>query len=273
MADENDNSCDKYDEVKPDKMFTLKKWNSVAMWSWDVECDTCAICRVQVMDRWVISARHCFGNKDKKFFITIGSVEQIIKTMKSWQKIAIREILFYEGDETSTKLHDIALVKTQKRIPIDGKLVSPVELPFRDKFYGGTVARLSAFGTKINPVNETSTIQTNTLEFMDARVMHNIESRCEGLQQWLCVKGISENATTCVGDSGSPLVLRGTNMIIGVVKGGFGGCGEPNKTSTFSRITFYADWIEEQTGLKFKDKEERNQRKIFGEDFSKSFSF
>ena len=31
------------------KMFTLKKWNAVAMWSWDVECDTCAICRVQVM--------------------------------------------------------------------------------------------------------------------------------------------------------------------------------------------------------------------------------
>ncbi|XP_066858305.1 RING-box protein 2 isoform X1 [Anser cygnoides] len=34
----------------PDKMFSLKKWNAVAMWSWDVECDTCAICRVQVMD-------------------------------------------------------------------------------------------------------------------------------------------------------------------------------------------------------------------------------
>ncbi|CAH4031079.1 unnamed protein product [Pieris brassicae] len=37
------------DSQKPDKMFTLKKWNAVAMWSWDVECDTCAICRVQVM--------------------------------------------------------------------------------------------------------------------------------------------------------------------------------------------------------------------------------
>uniref|UniRef100_A0A182UW47 Anaphase-promoting complex subunit 11 RING-H2 finger domain-containing protein n=1 Tax=Anopheles merus TaxID=30066 RepID=A0A182UW47_ANOME len=49
MADENENSCDKFDDVKPDKMFTLKKWNAVAMWSWDVECDTCAICRVQVM--------------------------------------------------------------------------------------------------------------------------------------------------------------------------------------------------------------------------------
>ena len=34
-----------------DKPFTLKKWNIVAMWSWDVECDTCAICRVQVMGK------------------------------------------------------------------------------------------------------------------------------------------------------------------------------------------------------------------------------
>ncbi|CAI9161105.1 unnamed protein product [Rangifer tarandus platyrhynchus] len=24
-----------------DKMFSLKKWDAVAMWSWDVECDTC----------------------------------------------------------------------------------------------------------------------------------------------------------------------------------------------------------------------------------------
>ncbi|KFO36969.1 Cadherin-23 [Fukomys damarensis] len=28
-------------------MFSLKKWNAVALWSWDVECDTCAIRRVQ----------------------------------------------------------------------------------------------------------------------------------------------------------------------------------------------------------------------------------
>nr|XP_045008329.1 RING-box protein 2 isoform X2 [Jaculus jaculus] len=31
-----------------DKMFWLKKWNAVAMWRWDVECDTCAICRFQM---------------------------------------------------------------------------------------------------------------------------------------------------------------------------------------------------------------------------------
>ena len=31
--------------VEEERMFTMKKWNAVAMWRWDVECDTCAICR------------------------------------------------------------------------------------------------------------------------------------------------------------------------------------------------------------------------------------
>ena len=38
-------------EPPKQRLFTLKKWNAVAMWSWDVECDTCAICRVQVMGK------------------------------------------------------------------------------------------------------------------------------------------------------------------------------------------------------------------------------
>lgn len=42
------------DNNKNEKMFTLKKWNAVAMWSWDVECDTCAICRVQVMGKLIL---------------------------------------------------------------------------------------------------------------------------------------------------------------------------------------------------------------------------
>lgn len=57
MSAEDLAACDKGDNegsTKPDKMFTLKKWNAVAMWSWDVECDTCAICRVQVMGKYYL---------------------------------------------------------------------------------------------------------------------------------------------------------------------------------------------------------------------------
>ena len=32
-------------KASKDTVFTLKRWNLVAVWSWDVECDVCAICR------------------------------------------------------------------------------------------------------------------------------------------------------------------------------------------------------------------------------------
>ena len=53
------------------KMFTLKKWNAVAMWSWDVECDTCAICRVQVMGQFLLSIKLNRSNLHKISFCLI----------------------------------------------------------------------------------------------------------------------------------------------------------------------------------------------------------
>ncbi|XP_034472450.1 RING-box protein 1-like [Drosophila innubila] len=37
-------------QQKNKKRFTVKKWNAVAMWAWDIAVDTCAICRNSIMD-------------------------------------------------------------------------------------------------------------------------------------------------------------------------------------------------------------------------------
>ena len=34
----------------PKKRFEIVKWNAVALWSWDITVDTCAICRNHIMD-------------------------------------------------------------------------------------------------------------------------------------------------------------------------------------------------------------------------------
>lgn len=36
--------------VRPKKMFEVKKWNAVSLWSWDLVVDNCAICRNHIMD-------------------------------------------------------------------------------------------------------------------------------------------------------------------------------------------------------------------------------
>ena len=70
------------DEVKkskdkaplPGQMFALKKWNAVAMWSWDVECDTCAICRVQVMGEFYVFISCYIKSLAKPDFTIISNV-------------------------------------------------------------------------------------------------------------------------------------------------------------------------------------------------------
>jgi hypothetical protein len=42
-----------------DNCFTLKKWNLVAMWSWDVECEVCAICRTALMGYYSTLLKLC----------------------------------------------------------------------------------------------------------------------------------------------------------------------------------------------------------------------
>ena len=40
--------------------FEIKKWNAVALWSWDIQVDTCAICRNHIQDLCI----ECQGNQD-----------------------------------------------------------------------------------------------------------------------------------------------------------------------------------------------------------------
>lgn len=71
MGDAEQESADKNDAEsnKPENLFTLKKWNAVAMWSWDVECDTCAICRVQVMGKLLFTTHITYTSRVLDFAV------------------------------------------------------------------------------------------------------------------------------------------------------------------------------------------------------------
>ncbi|KAH8323091.1 hypothetical protein KR074_003162, partial [Drosophila pseudoananassae] len=44
----------------PRKRFEIKKWDGVAMWSWDIVVDNCAICRNHIM-QLCIECQACGG--------------------------------------------------------------------------------------------------------------------------------------------------------------------------------------------------------------------
>ena len=50
-----------HNETK-EEIFQIKKWNAVALWSWDIQIDTCAICKNLVQDPCI----ECQSRNDTK---------------------------------------------------------------------------------------------------------------------------------------------------------------------------------------------------------------
>ena len=46
----NNNNGQQQDGDQQQRRFEIKKWNAVALWSWDIHVDICAICRNHIMD-------------------------------------------------------------------------------------------------------------------------------------------------------------------------------------------------------------------------------
>jgi cytidine deaminase len=44
------------------KRFEVKKWNAVALWAWDIQVESCAICRNHIMDLCEATMTHALYN-------------------------------------------------------------------------------------------------------------------------------------------------------------------------------------------------------------------
>ena len=53
---------------KDTPLFTIKKFNAVALWSWNIEVETCAICRNNLMDPCI----ECQSNSNQETECTVA---------------------------------------------------------------------------------------------------------------------------------------------------------------------------------------------------------
>lgn len=80
-----------------DETFSLQKWRTVGMWIWDVECDMCAICSIQVV---VVQGdgHHSFHNCCRSLWVKqnkrLPSMPDRLGGPESWQ-VRVAEALFF----------------------------------------------------------------------------------------------------------------------------------------------------------------------------------
>lgn len=67
----------KVKKAPPAPRFEIKKWNAVAMWSWDICADTCAICRNSLNEPSIEYQANPSATNDNGLSIAFGSCSHV----------------------------------------------------------------------------------------------------------------------------------------------------------------------------------------------------
>ncbi|XP_017101525.2 serine protease 1-like [Drosophila bipectinata] len=194
---------------------------------------------------WVVTAAHC---TDGATSVTASYGATVRTNPKFTQTISSSDFIQHESYLSLTVRNDISLIKTPT-ISFSAA-VNKIALPAIASSYStyvGQTAVASGWGL----VSDSATSVAPNLQYVDLTVISN--TVCQQTfgslivtSRVICVA--TPNAqSTCQGDSGGPLALDST--LIGITSfGSADGC-ESGAPAAFTRVTYYLDWIKENSGV------------------------
>ncbi len=200
---------------------------------------------------WILTAAHCFDKWRG------GAIEVLASTMmrsaagqrRRASRVYIhssygRRIFPVDGVNTSLPFGDVALVSLDRdlRIGTTAAIISPITSGESGPRVG-TVLDVSGWGS-VNPFGGASEqLMAAEIPLRDLEVCadQNVFGRAVNGDMLCAGNGI---ASTCVGDSGGPLIWQSPDgaRLVGVTSFGQG-CGRGSKPSVFSKVSKYSAWV------------------------------
>lgn len=207
----------------------------------------------------MLTAAHCFANKledgtivfdepGKHMKIYLGSNWLYESTATRW----IASYQLYPEFNFQTAKHDIAIVRMNEPVGFTVD-IQPAELPACNIFsYTNEMAVFMGWGyigikgiqPRLNDRLKETSMKISTTRF------------CSRYNKTIFLCAYDPARTTCIGDSGGPVVLASSGKLIGVLSAGsthpiFGvDCG---KVAKAVRVAYYLDWIEAEKAAGFSD--------------------
>ncbi|XP_075393987.1 kallikrein-7-like [Tenrec ecaudatus] len=186
-------------------------------------------------DRWVLTAAHC---KMNEYNVYMGS--QMLNGRRGKRIRATRSIR-HPDYSTRTHVNDIMLVRLNSPARMSPS-VKAVNLPSRCEG-PGTSCTVSGWGTTTSP---TATFPPQLMCVDVNLISHNNCSKVykDLLGKNMLCAGIPDSKkNACNGDSGGPLMCKGT--LQGIVSWGTFPCGQPNDPGVYTQVCKYIPWIKE----------------------------
>uniref|UniRef100_A0A4W3IAI4 Peptidase S1 domain-containing protein n=1 Tax=Callorhinchus milii TaxID=7868 RepID=A0A4W3IAI4_CALMI len=195
--------------------------------------------------RWIVSAAHCFENRNEDSLTAVFGVHYLNKEMNPNVQIrTIRKIIIHPDANFSTTDYDVALLELTTPIHYTD-FVQPACLP--------PATPLVNLWRSPGQINSGKTLSSsNELLKTEVKLFNN--SDCEALtsqtitRQMMCAGVLEGGKDTCQGDSGGPLLCQDVDsrawILAGIVSGGIG-CARPNLPGIYAKTTAFSNWITE----------------------------
>ncbi|XP_037371453.1 transmembrane protease serine 9-like [Talpa occidentalis] len=188
---------------------------------------------VLLSERWVLTAAHC---KMSEYVVHMGS-EKLED--KSSQKIRATRSIVHPQYSTQTHVNDIMLVRLNSPAKLSAR-VKPVSLTSRCE-PPGTMCTVSGWGTTTSPdVTFPTQLMCTNVKLISSQDCKKVYKDLLG-KSMLCA-GIPDSKTNaCNGDSGGPLMCKGT--LQGLVSWGTFPCGQVNDPGVYTQVCKFFSWI------------------------------
>ncbi|XP_055002052.1 kallikrein-7 [Sorex araneus] len=184
--------------------------------------------------RWVITAAHC---KMSEYIVHMGSDN----LSKSGQRIKASKSFRHPDYSTQTHVNDIMLVRLDRPARMTAQLKT-VNLSSRCE-PPGTSCQVSGWGTTTSPdVTFPKELMCTNVKLISSQDCKKVYKDLLG-SSMLCAGIPNSRTNACNGDSGGPLMCRGS--LQGLVSWGTFPCGQPNDPGVYTQVCKYVNWIKE----------------------------
>ena len=206
---------------------------------------------------WIMTAAHCVhderGNLMSPQNVSALLGEHDLGSVSgNEQNRSISQIIRHPNYASQTADNDIALLKLSAPALL-GASVSTIQIVTSPIDDGLVAASSVAWVTGWGAIEEGRTT-TNVLREVDvlfvANKSCNLAYGGDITENMICAGYAEGGKDACQGDSGGPLVVQSSNgwKQAGIVSWGYG-CARPDKYGVYVRVSQYAAWISQQTGI------------------------
>ncbi|TMW51497.1 hypothetical protein DOY81_003402 [Sarcophaga bullata] len=194
--------------------------------------------------QWILTAAHCTINA-QSVTVYLGSIQRYYGTAYTVYR---NNIIIHHDYDPYYKMNDISLIQIPA-VSLNSPYIQLIKLPAISTYYSsyaGENVIVSGWG------QTSDTNYSGSMYLQWARLQVITNNVCAGsfgfiASSHICVS-TPGGVSPCFGDSGGPMVLENSQVLIGLTAFGRRTCQSGYPTA-FTRVTSHLDWIKYYTGI------------------------